>query len=106
MDMTRKLMNILLPPIALIVLLLILPPYLVLKFLGLIKGFTAYSEDVAGKVVLITGASSGIGEVSPYHNRSKFISVIHDLRCAITYILIFLLFLSKLHTNMQGEELV
>jgi len=90
MDMTRKLMNILLPPIALIVLLLILPPYLVLKFLGLIKGFTAYSEDVAGKVVLITGASSGIGEVSPYHKyRSKFISVIHDLRCAITYILIF-----------------
>ena len=72
MDMTTKLMNILLPPIALIMLLLILPPYLVLKFLGLIKGFM-YSEDVAGKVVLITGASSGIGEVSPEHNRSKFL---------------------------------
>uniref|UniRef100_A0A6N2MF76 Uncharacterized protein n=1 Tax=Salix viminalis TaxID=40686 RepID=A0A6N2MF76_SALVM len=65
MDMTKMLLNILIPPVALIMLLLILPPYLVLKYLGLVRGFT-YSEDVAGKVVLITGASSGIGEHIAY----------------------------------------
>ena len=39
-----------------------LPPYLVFKYLDYIRR-SIFSEDLTGKVVLITGASSGIGEV-------------------------------------------
>lgn len=55
-------MNILLPPIGFIALLFLLPPYLVFKVLHCIKRHI-FSENVAGKVVVITGAASGIGEV-------------------------------------------
>ncbi|KAF6137913.1 hypothetical protein GIB67_041786 [Kingdonia uniflora] len=65
MDLIHSTMNLLLPPIILISLLLILPPYLIYKFaLLIIKPFCV--EDVTGKVVIITGASSGIGENIAY----------------------------------------
>ncbi|PON95731.1 Short-chain dehydrogenase/reductase [Trema orientale] len=58
-------MSILIPPTSLTLLLLILPPYLFFKYL-----FTTvrpiFTEDILGKVVVITGASSGIGERMAY----------------------------------------
>ena len=40
----------------------VVPPYYVYKLTTYLLG-AVFPEDVAGKVVLITGASSGIGEV-------------------------------------------
>lgn len=62
MDFIHKIMNIIVPPIALIMLVSFLPTYLFFKLLlSTIK--SRFMEDVAGKVILIAGASSGIGEV-------------------------------------------
>ncbi|KAJ6921966.1 hypothetical protein NC652_015808 [Populus alba x Populus x berolinensis] len=65
MDFTHEVLNIVFPLTIVIPLLNILPPYLVFMLLSCIKR-CIFSEDVAAKVVLITGAciSSGIGEVS------------------------------------------
>jgi glucan phosphoethanolaminetransferase (alkaline phosphatase superfamily) len=52
----------LVPPLCLIFLLCILPSYLLFKIVYFFIR-SMFSENVAGKVVLITGASSGIGEV-------------------------------------------
>ncbi|KAJ0051958.1 hypothetical protein Pint_01218 [Pistacia integerrima] len=65
MELFHKLMNILLPPIAFVALLFLLPPYLVFKVLHCIKRHI-FCENVAGKVVVITGAASGIGEQMAY----------------------------------------
>ncbi|KAH1135439.1 hypothetical protein GYH30_013267 [Glycine max] len=54
-------LNIVVPPLGLVLLLLMLPPYLLFKILRFIVR-SIFSEKVAGKVVLITEASSGIGE--------------------------------------------
>ncbi|XP_017972399.1 PREDICTED: 11-beta-hydroxysteroid dehydrogenase-like 4A [Theobroma cacao] len=61
----NKLLNIVFPPLLIIALVFILPPFLVFKLLCSIQRFV-YKENVAGKVVLITGASSGIGEHLAY----------------------------------------
>jgi FlaA1/EpsC-like NDP-sugar epimerase len=58
----HRLLNIVFPLTIIISILVILPPYLVFKLLSYIKR-SMFTENVAGKVVLITGASSGIGEV-------------------------------------------
>lgn len=47
---------------SLLLIVLFMPPYYVYK-LAASAAATVAPEDVAGKVVLITGASSGIGEV-------------------------------------------
>ncbi|GAB2249195.1 hypothetical protein Droror1_Dr00012554 [Drosera rotundifolia] len=44
---------------------LLLPPFLIIKFFTFIYGFFSV-EDVTGKAILITGASSGIGEHLAY----------------------------------------
>lgn len=62
MDFINKIMNIVIPPISLTLLLLVLPPYLFFKYL-FITIRPIFTEDILGKVILITGASSGIGEV-------------------------------------------
>ncbi|GLT69232.1 hypothetical protein SLA2020_414000 [Shorea laevis] len=65
MDFIHKIMNIIVPPIALIMLVSFLPTYLFFKLLlSTIK--SRFMEDVAGKVILIAGASSGIGEHLAY----------------------------------------
>ncbi|XP_010039131.2 11-beta-hydroxysteroid dehydrogenase 1A [Eucalyptus grandis] len=64
-DAIHAYLNRSLPPLAAAALLFILPPYLFIKLL-LFAFRSAFSEDVAGKVVLITGASSGIGEHLAY----------------------------------------
>jgi hypothetical protein len=62
MDLIHKFLNILAPPFTFFSLLLFLPPYWTFKFfLSII--YTIFTENIAGKVVHITGASSGIGEV-------------------------------------------
>ncbi|XP_011033350.1 PREDICTED: 11-beta-hydroxysteroid dehydrogenase-like 4A [Populus euphratica] len=65
MILMHRALNIVFPLAMLILLLIILPPYLVFKLLSYIKR-SIFSENVAGKVVLITGASSGIGEDLAY----------------------------------------
>ncbi|KAK7369635.1 hypothetical protein VNO80_11677 [Phaseolus coccineus] len=61
----HAMLNILVPPLSLAILLLILPPYLLFKILRFIVR-SIFRENVAGKVILITGASSGIGEHLAY----------------------------------------
>ncbi|KAK2385031.1 hydroxysteroid dehydrogenase [Trifolium repens] len=65
MDLIHKFLNILAPPFTFFSLLLFLPPYWTFKFfLSII--YTIFTENIAGKVVHITGASSGIGEHLAY----------------------------------------
>ncbi|CAJ2676652.1 unnamed protein product [Trifolium pratense] len=65
MDLIHKFLNILAPPFTFFSLLLFLPPYWTFKFF-LSTIYTFFTENVAGKVVHITGASSGIGEHLAY----------------------------------------
>lgn len=63
MNILHTSLDILLPLVAILFFFLFYPFYLLIKLvIFLYKQFL--SENVAGKVVLITGASSGIGEVS------------------------------------------
>lgn len=65
MDLIHKFLNIVAPPLTFFTLLLFLPPYWTFKFfLSTINSI--FSENIAGKVVHITGASSGIGEQLAY----------------------------------------
>ncbi|XP_023889693.1 11-beta-hydroxysteroid dehydrogenase A [Quercus suber] len=65
MDFLHKFLGIALPPLMLIVFSITWAPFLLFKFLYFLKR-SKYSENVAGKVILITGASSGIGEHVAY----------------------------------------
>ncbi|CAA7027756.1 unnamed protein product [Microthlaspi erraticum] len=70
MDMLNTILNVLLPPLTIIFLFLFYPFYLSIKLLiCLYKHFRF--ENVAGKVVLISGASSGIGEHLAYEYAKK-----------------------------------
>ncbi|GAB2221378.1 hypothetical protein Drorol1_Dr00012554 [Drosera rotundifolia] len=51
--------------LGILLLCLLLPPFLIIKFFTFIYGFFRV-EDVTGKVILITGASSGNGEHLAY----------------------------------------
>ncbi|KAK7358667.1 hypothetical protein VNO77_00605 [Canavalia gladiata] len=65
MDLIHKFLNLVAPPTTFFFLCLFLPPYWTFKFFHSIINST-FSENVAGKVVHITGASSGIGEHLAY----------------------------------------
>ncbi|KAE9467564.1 hypothetical protein C3L33_00506, partial [Rhododendron williamsianum] len=65
MDSVHKLLNIVLPLISLFSLFFFLPAILLFKIFSSISR-SVFSENVSGKVVLITGASSGIGEHLAY----------------------------------------
>nr|XP_017233634.1 PREDICTED: 11-beta-hydroxysteroid dehydrogenase 1B-like [Daucus carota subsp. sativus] len=70
MELINSFLNLVAPPFAFITLLLFLPPYALFKYLFyVLRSFL--SENVAGKVVLITGASSGIGEHLAYEYGSQ-----------------------------------
>ena len=63
MDLIHMFLNLVAPPFTFFSLMLFLPPFQAFKwFLSFLA--TIFSEDVSGKVVLITGASSVIGEVN------------------------------------------
>ncbi|CAF2020784.1 unnamed protein product [Brassica oleracea var. botrytis] len=70
MDMLHIILNILLPPLTIIFLFLFYPIYLFIKLLNCVRKHLCV-ENVAGKVVLITGASSGIGEHVAYEYAKK-----------------------------------
>ncbi|VVB00957.1 unnamed protein product [Arabis nemorensis] len=70
MDMLNTILNLLLPPLTIIFLILFYPFYLLIK-LGSCLHKNLRFENVAGKVVLITGASSGIGEHVAYEYAKK-----------------------------------
>ncbi|KAI8544017.1 hypothetical protein RHMOL_Rhmol08G0262400 [Rhododendron molle] len=61
MDLINQFLNIVAPPTAITLVLFSLPAYWFFKFLASIISYI-FSENVAGKVVIIAGASSGIGE--------------------------------------------
>ena len=62
-DIIHKVLNILLPVTSIISAVFVVPPFLLFKLVFSLLRRTCLIEDVAGKVVVITGASSGIGEV-------------------------------------------
>ncbi|KAL2482698.1 11-beta-hydroxysteroid dehydrogenase 1A [Forsythia ovata] len=65
MDLIHTFLNLVAPPFTFFTLLLFLPPFQFFKFFLSILA-SIFTEDVAGKVVIITGASSGIGEHIAY----------------------------------------
>lgn len=100
-DLIHTFLNLTAPPFTFFSLLFLLPPFQLFKFFLSILG-TLFSEDVAGKVVVITGASSGIGEVSPSPSKPN----------VLNYIYLFLLIRAcliciyrALHTSMLKEGL-
>ncbi|KAH7866158.1 hypothetical protein Vadar_016498 [Vaccinium darrowii] len=65
MDLIHMFLNLVLPPFTFFTILLLVPPCLAFKcFTSFLTFF--FHENLAGKVVLITGASSGIGEHLAY----------------------------------------
>ncbi|EPS70609.1 steroleosin, partial [Genlisea aurea] len=69
-DIIHAFLNLAAPPFTFFCILFFYPPIQFFKlFLSLLG--TLFPEDVAGKVVLITGASSGIGESLAYEYAKK-----------------------------------
>jgi NADPH:quinone reductase-like Zn-dependent oxidoreductase len=62
MDFIHKFLNIVAPPFTFFSICFLLPALFFYKFFLSILS-SIFSENLSGKVVLITGASSGIGEV-------------------------------------------
>ena len=63
LELIHAFLNLAAPPVTYFSLMLFLPPFQIFNFFLSILG-ALFSEHISGKVVLITGASSGIGEVS------------------------------------------
>ncbi|XP_028765465.1 11-beta-hydroxysteroid dehydrogenase 1B-like [Neltuma alba] len=70
MDLIHGFLNLVAPPFTFFSLALFLPAYWTLKFF-LCTLNSIFAENLAGKVVLITGASSGIGEHLAYEYGKK-----------------------------------
>ncbi|KAG5393633.1 hypothetical protein IGI04_023596 [Brassica rapa subsp. trilocularis] len=70
MDMLNTILNLFLPPLTIIFLFLFYTYYLLIKFVVCLYKHLCL-ENVSGKVTLITGASSGIGEHVAYEYAKK-----------------------------------
>ncbi|CAH8267754.1 unnamed protein product [Arabidopsis lyrata] len=70
MDKLHNILNLLLPPLTISFLVFFYPFYLLIKLVSCLYKNIRF-ENVAGKVVLITGASSGIGEHVAYEYAKK-----------------------------------
>ncbi|CAM8922087.1 unnamed protein product [Rhodiola kirilowii] len=70
MDLIHSVLNLVAIPFSIFWLCLIVPPYAFFKLCFSALG-SLFKEDVAGKVVIITGASSGIGEHVAYEYARK-----------------------------------
>ncbi|KAL5795312.1 hypothetical protein ACOSQ2_000132 [Xanthoceras sorbifolium] len=70
MELIHMFLNLVAPPFTFFSLCLFLPPFLCYKyFISFLNSI--FSENLAGKVVIITGASSGIGEHLAYEYASR-----------------------------------
>ncbi|KAK7291539.1 hypothetical protein RIF29_06768 [Crotalaria pallida] len=78
MTAIHKLMNVAFPLLSLILLSIFMPLYLFFKLVLIFAKKLAYSENMAKKVVIITGAASGIGEQVAYEyaRRGAFLSLV------------------------------
>lgn len=65
MDIIHSFLNLVAPPFTFVALFLLLPPFHFFKFF-LSTFWSILSENATGKVVIVTGASSGIGEHVAY----------------------------------------
>ncbi|XP_047966862.1 11-beta-hydroxysteroid dehydrogenase A-like [Salvia hispanica] len=65
LELIHAFLNLAAPPVTYFSLMLFLPPFQIFNFFLSILG-ALFSEHISGKVVLITGASSGIGESLAY----------------------------------------
>lgn len=64
MNLIHNVLNVILPLVLILTLFVSVPPYIIYNLINyIIKLVSSPPENLAGKVVLITGASSGIGEV-------------------------------------------
>ncbi|KAI3869044.1 hypothetical protein MKW92_045628 [Papaver armeniacum] len=70
MELIHVIMNIVIPPIILLSLLVLIPLTLIYNLFSFVRRSFSF-EDLSGKVVLITGASSGIGEFLAYAYANK-----------------------------------
>lgn len=70
MDLINTFLNLFVPPVTFFSLCLFLPPYQFYKFFASLFN-SLLPENVEGKVVVITGASSGIGEHLAYEYASR-----------------------------------
>ncbi|XP_047960080.1 11-beta-hydroxysteroid dehydrogenase A-like [Salvia hispanica] len=70
LELIHAFLNLTLPPVTYFSLMLFLPPFQIFKFFLSILG-ALFAEDISGKVVVITGASSGIGESLAYEYAKK-----------------------------------
>ncbi|XP_024017812.1 11-beta-hydroxysteroid dehydrogenase 1B isoform X2 [Morus notabilis] len=69
-ELIHKFLNLTAPTFTFFSLFLFYPPFLFFKFCQFLLSYV-FSENIAGKVVLITGASSGIGEHLAYEYGSR-----------------------------------
>ncbi|KAK4846629.1 hypothetical protein QYF36_020063 [Acer negundo] len=71
MELIHMFLNLVAPPITFFSLCFFLPPFLCLKFFISLLNSIFTTKDLTGKVVIITGASSGIGEHLAYEYASR-----------------------------------
>lgn len=76
-DLIHKFMIILLPLVSLVLGVFMLLPFLLFKLFDCLLRWSLYCENVAGKVVAITGASSGIGEVCAHFELINYTSIMN-----------------------------
>ncbi|XP_059633490.1 11-beta-hydroxysteroid dehydrogenase-like 2 [Cornus florida] len=76
MDVIHELIYLVIVPAVCVFLCLILPPFFIFNFIHTILQYLFPAENMKGKVVLITGAASGIGEQVAYQYAKRGASLV------------------------------